>query len=115
MANLAREGGDLDVQEEGSQSGTGSQGAGFFCLGGPPSNNPRIDSGPISPGGTSVSILGNCRGSIWIKLLWGREDLPVVEDRKPSLYTLRKKLILKSFIEYAGGIYQVLALPIEGD
>lgn len=35
---------------------------------------------------------------------------------KPSLYTLRKKLILKSFIEYDDeGIYQVLALPIEGD
>lgn len=36
---------------------------------------------------------------------------------KPSLYTLRKKLILKSFIEYADedGIYQVLELPIEGD
>ena len=34
---------------------------------------------------------------------------------QPSLYTLRKNLILKSFIEYADGIYQVLALPIEGD
>ncbi len=35
----------------------------------------------------------------------------------PSLYRFRKKLILKSFIEYddGDGIYQVLALPIEGD